>query len=65
MTKREWLLFFAGAEALHTISHLMLHFSNSLPINFYSLVITHQINLWAILCNATATILLLWWAQKA
>ena len=64
MTKREWLIFFAGAEALHTTSHIMLHFSNSLPMNFYTFTITHQINLWAIIFNAAATVVLLWWARK-
>ena len=62
-TKKEWIIFFAGAEAMHTVSHALLYFSGGLPMTFYSWVITAQLNAWAVIINAFITIGLLWWAQ--
>jgi hypothetical protein len=64
MTKKQWVIFFAGAEAFHTLSHIMLYFSDMLPFAFYSIQVTQQLNLWAVFINGIATILLLNWAKK-
>ena len=63
-TLKAWIIFFAGAEAFHTLSHIVFYFSGILPIAFYSIVVTQQLNLWAIIINAVITGLLLWWAYK-
>lgn len=63
-TLKEWVIFFAGAEAFHTFSHIIFYFSGALPVTFYTIVVTQQLNLWAIIINAVITILLLWWAYK-
>jgi len=63
-SKRDLLLFLAGAEAFHTLVHVLLYFSGLLPIK---LIIewTSQLNLYAIIINALITIGLLWLACKA
>lgn len=60
LTTREWLLFFAGAQAFHTISHIFLYFANILPITIFSISFTQQLNLLAIIINAATTVALLW-----
>ncbi len=62
LTTREWLLFFAGAQAFHTISHIFLYFTNILPITIFSISFTEQLNLLAIIINAATTVALLWFA---
>lgn len=64
MSHKEWFIFFAGAEAFHTLSHIMLYFSNVLPITFYSIEVTQNLNVWAIILNAFFTYILLKWARK-
>lgn len=61
-TKKEWIIFFAGAEAFHALSHLLFYFSAQ-TFSFYSILITQQFNLWATLINGGITIWLLWWAR--
>ena len=62
-TKREWIIFTAGAEAFHTLSHIILAL-NGLPIKFYNMTITSTFNLWAIIINAVITLGLFAWAKK-
>ncbi len=64
MTKREMILFLAGAEAFHTLSHVMLAAPGILPFRYGKLTITSQLNLAAILFNAGATAGLLFWAAS-
>lgn len=58
---KEWLIFLAGAETLHTIKHIIIGFSGSLPIKFYSIRWTQQLNTIAIIVNALITAALFWW----
>lgn len=63
-TKKEWIVFFAGAEAFHTLSHLLLYIS-AVPFYFYGIIVTPQLNLWAFVINAIITLWLIWWANKS
>lgn len=63
-TKREWIIFFAGAEVFHTLTHLFFFFSGSLPLRFFDIIFTQSLNTGAIIINAIAAIGLLYWAQK-
>lgn len=63
-SKRDVVLFFAGAEAFHTLSHIVLKFMDVLPIQFLSINFTQQLNMVAIIINAIITAGLLWWASK-
>lgn len=61
---RDLIIFLAGAEFFHTITHIMLAFWVKLPFDFKFLVLTEKLNLFAIIANAIITILLLWWGYK-
>lgn len=62
-TQKEWIIFFAGAEAFHTLSHALLYFSGQ-TFSFYSILVTQQLNLWGTLINGFITVWLLWWAAR-
>lgn len=61
---RDLIIFLAGAEFFHTITHIMLAFWLKLPMDFKFMVLTEKMNLFAIILNALITILLLWWGYK-
>lgn len=61
-TKRDLIIFFAGAEAFHTFSHIVL--SGSLPITIWSITVTPTFNMWAIILNAAIAIWLFIWASR-
>lgn len=60
---RDIVIFFAGAEFFHTISHIILPYFISLPIDMKFMVLTSTINVLAVIINAVITIALLWWAH--
>jgi len=61
---RDIVIFIAGAEFFHTISHIVLPFFFTLPIDFGFVEFTASLNSWAILVNAAITVALLWWAKR-
>lgn len=61
---RDVIVFFAGAEFFHTISHIILPYFITLPIDMKFIVFTTTINILAIIINAVITIALLWWAYR-
>lgn len=63
-SKRDMVIFAAGALALHTISHLTLQFSHILPLKMFGFTLTSDLNMYAIGGSAVITIALLWWASK-
>lgn len=62
--KHHLLIFLAGAEAFHTVSHILLRYSNTLPLQVFGFEFGQSGNLWAILINAIITVGLLYWAKK-
>jgi len=63
-TKREVIIFLAGVEAFHTLSHLTLSVSGQLPMRVFGFTLTAGRNAWAIVVNAAITAALLWWAGR-
>ena len=61
---RDIIIFIAGAEFFHTISHILLPFFISLPLHTSMIEVTSTVNVVAILINAIITVALLWWAKK-
>lgn len=61
---RDLIVFLAGAEFFHTLSHIILPFFITLPMDFKFIVLTNNINMFAIIINAIITLLLLWWSFK-
>lgn len=62
-TNKEIIIFLAGAEAFHTLSHIFFAVSGTLPVKFWGIKWDQQRNLWAIVINAAITVGLLWWAS--
>lgn len=63
-TKREHIIFWAGAFGFHTLSHVMIQFSSALPIQFWGITLTYNLNMFAIIGSTLITIALLWWASR-
>lgn len=61
---RDTIIFFAGAAFLHTISHIILPFIITMPLDMGFMVLTTTSNFWVIVISAIITIALLWWAYK-
>jgi len=61
---RDIIIFCAGAQLFHTLSHVMMTRFCTLPIQLGSFTFTKQFNMYAIIINAAITILLLWWANN-
>jgi hypothetical protein len=63
---RDAMVFFAGAEAFHTLSHVWLGLSGTLPLEipFPPMTITPGLNLFAIVVNALITVGLLYGARR-
>lgn len=61
---RDVIVFLAGAEFFHTLSHIILPFFITLPIHTNIIEVTNTVNYIAILINAIIMLLLLWWAKK-
>lgn len=64
MSQRDIIIFLAGAQAFHTLSHSMIGYLHVLPIRIFSINWTQHLNMFAIIFNAITTILLLWWASN-
>jgi len=63
-TKKNILIFLAGAEAFHTIAKLGLYFSGLLPLPLFGIVWTPHMVLGAAVIHAIITVVLLWLACK-
>ncbi len=61
---RDIVIFFAGAEFFHALSHFMVPLFLDLPLDMKIFVLTPTLNLYAVIGNAVIMVLLLWWAKR-
>lgn len=61
---RDVILFLAGFELFHTLTHLLMAFFFTFPFRFKIIQFTQIMNILAIIVNAAITVFLLWWAYK-
>ena len=63
---RDVVVFFAGAEAFHTLSHIGLGMSGLLPmsVSWFPVEVTPGLNAFAVVVNALVTCGLLYWAHR-
>lgn len=61
---RDVVIFFAGAEAFHTLSHLLIPYFFTLPLVVGSITLTSSLNNWAALINGIVTLALILIAAK-
>ncbi len=59
---RDIVLFFAGFEFFHTMTHVF--FSFLVPLDLKFIILTPTLNTWSIVINALITLALLWWAKR-
>jgi len=64
MKLRDIVIFLAGAQFFHTISHIILPYFLSLPLDMKVITLTPSLNSWVIVVNALITILLIFWAYR-
>jgi hypothetical protein len=64
MSKRDIVIFLAGAEFFHTIFRIVMPHVINFPIVLPFVVVTETMNNYAIGVNAVITILLLWYARR-
>lgn len=57
------LIFLAGAEFFHTLTHILLPFLIDFPFVMKKFTLTSTLNTWAIIINGLITIGLLLWAS--
>ncbi|MBI4146593.1 hypothetical protein HY489_04615 [Candidatus Woesearchaeota archaeon] len=58
------LIFLAGMEAFHTLSHLLISFTNIFPLHIFGITFTRELNIAAFAINALVTLGLLYWVAK-
>lgn len=63
-SKRDIVIFLAGAMAFHTISHIFLAYMGLLPLVVWSINLTVQLNRYIVAASGIITLALLWWAHK-
>lgn len=63
-SKREIIIFFTGAQAFHTLSHILIGMSDILPIKFIGINWTSKFNIYAIIINGIITLGLFYWAEQ-
>lgn len=61
---RDVIIFLAGAEFFHTLSHIILPYFITFPMDFKFMTFTASMNTWTIIINAVITLALLWWASR-
>ena len=61
---RDIVIFVAGAEFFHTLSHIALPYIVPMPLHVFNMVLTYDTNMWIVGINTIITIALLWWASK-
>lgn len=66
MTLRDVVIFLAGAQALHTLSHLLVPVFFALPVQLKwpRMSLTAGLNTFAVVFNAVTAALLLVWAGR-
>lgn len=62
-SKRDLIIFLAGATTFHALAHIMLGYWGMLPMQFGPLLLTPQLNTFVIIISAVVAVGLLWWAQ--
>jgi hypothetical protein len=63
-SKRDTILFLAGALGFYTLTHLALMYSRLLPFRIYGIPVTVGLNNFSVLFGAIGTMALLWWANN-
>lgn len=63
-SQKEIIIFLAGAQSFHTLTHIIINLTDMLPIKFCSINWTRQLNMAAIFINALITAGLFYWIYK-
>ncbi|MGB8467943.1 MAG: hypothetical protein WCE21_02975 [Candidatus Babeliales bacterium] len=58
----DWIVFLAGVQVFHTLSHMFLGMWDMLPVRIGGFTLTKHNNMYIIIINAVIAALLLWYA---
>lgn len=61
---RDLVVFLAGAEFFHTLSHILIGYFFTLPLDMKFMTLTPTMNMWAIVINGIITVVLIGWATR-
>lgn len=61
---RDWVVFFAGFQVFHTLSHIIIAFGVNLPLATKYMTLTSTMNSWAIVINGLIAAVLIWLAKR-
>lgn len=61
---RDLIIFLAGVEFWHTLTHFFFAIFVPLPLSLKVVTLTPTLNLWGIIINGVITILLLYWVKR-
>lgn len=61
---RDIAFFLSGAVFFHTLSHIMLPYFFTMPLDVDFMTLTSQLNTIIIMISAILTVALLWWAIR-
>jgi len=62
-SKRDIIIFLAGAQAFHLLSHVLFMVSGILPIKIFGFTLTRENNTIITVINIIITVGLIWWAS--
>lgn len=61
---RDLIVFLTGFEFFHTLMHIFLPYIVKLPLETKHLLLTANLNTFAIVINAAITVALFWWSTR-
>jgi len=63
-TLRDVVVFLAGAETMHAVSHVFMHYYVTFPFHTSLVEVTSQMNNIGMIVNAVVAVLLIVWAMR-
>ena len=64
MELRDIIIFLTGAQAFHTLGHILIRFTHTLPIKVCGINWTQKLNNFAVVINLLITVALFWWLYQ-
>ncbi len=63
-SKKNIAMFLSGAAVFHALTHILLIFSGTLPLMFFSIQLDQNLNFYGAIVGSVIAAALLWWASS-